>query len=147
MTDSYKNYNTTEYGDINGNGSEEPLIIEMNTGEGFKPIGNVEQQEGTDRSGAFQGTFDGRGHTLNNIYENREKLHVDIATGQGGTFDYEAGRIKRAPVLIQKIGMEWLWRLILEPKRIIRMSVLPVYVVKLFFSKDKTKGKFTNASL
>lgn len=73
MTDSYKNYNTTEYGDINGNGSEEPLIIEMNTGEGFKPIGNVEQQEGTDRSGAFQGTFDGRGHTLNNIYENREK--------------------------------------------------------------------------
>lgn len=81
------------------------------------------------------------------IYENRHKLKVDIATGQGGTFDYEAGRIKRAPVFIQKIGMEWLWRLILEPKRIIRMSVLPVYVLKLLFSKDKTKGKFTNASL
>lgn len=77
------------------------------------------------------------------IYNNRNKLKVDVATGQGGTFDYEAGRIKRAPVWIQKIGMEWLWRLILEPSRIVRMSVLPVYLVKLFFKKDKTKGSFS----
>lgn len=77
------------------------------------------------------------------IYNNRNKLKVDVATGQGGTFDYEAGRIKRAPVWIQKIGMEWLWRLALEPSRIVRMSVLPVYLVKLFFKKDKTKGSFS----
>lgn len=76
------------------------------------------------------------------IYNNRNRLEVDVATGQGGTFDYEAGRIKRAPKAIQKLGIEWLWRLILEPKRIIRMSVLPVYVVKLLFKRDKTKGKF-----
>ena len=62
--------------------------------------------------------------------------------GQGGTFDYEAGRIKRAPVFIQKIGMEWLWRLIREPKRIKRQLVLPVYLFKVIFAKDKTKGKF-----
>lgn len=77
------------------------------------------------------------------IYHHKDELKVDVATGQGGTFDYEAGRIKRAPVWIQKIGMEWLWRLSLEPIRIVRMSVLPVYVVKLFFKKDKTKGKFS----
>lgn len=76
------------------------------------------------------------------IYNHRNELQVDVATGQGGTFDYEAGRIKRAPVWIQKLGIEWLWRLCLEPKRIIRMMVLPVYVVKLLFKKDKTKGKF-----
>lgn len=76
------------------------------------------------------------------IYNHRNELKVDVATGQGGTFDYEAGRIKRAPVCIQKIGMEWFWRLCLEPKRIIRMSVLPIYLVKVFFKKDKTKGKF-----
>lgn len=76
------------------------------------------------------------------IYNHRNELKVDVATGQGGTFDYEAGRIKRAPVWIQKIGMEWLWRLCLEPKRIIRMSVLPIYLVRVFFKKDKTKGNF-----
>lgn len=62
--------------------------------------------------------------------------------GQGGTFDYEAGRIKRAPVFIQKMGMEWLWRLIREPKRIKRQLVLPIYLFKVIFAKDKTKGKF-----
>ena len=76
------------------------------------------------------------------IYENRDKLKVDIAAGQGGTFDYEAGTIKRAPVWMQKCGIEWLWRLINEPKRIKRMVVLPVFLFKVIFSKDVTKGKF-----
>ncbi|MCX4303517.1 MAG: WecB/TagA/CpsF family glycosyltransferase [Clostridia bacterium] len=76
------------------------------------------------------------------IYKNRDKLKVDIATGQGGTFDYEADNIKRAPVWMQKFGIEWLWRLIREPKRITRMIVLPVYLLKILFTKDITKGKF-----
>lgn len=74
------------------------------------------------------------------IYKNKDILKVDVATGQGGTFDYEAGRIKRAPKIIQKLGIEWLWRLALEPKRIIRMRVLPIYLLKVIFKKDKTKG-------
>lgn len=76
------------------------------------------------------------------IYDNRNKLKVDVAAGQGGTYDYEAGKIKRAPVFIQKIGMEWFWRLIREPSRIKRQLVLPVYLIKVLFAKDKTKGKF-----
>lgn len=76
------------------------------------------------------------------IYEHRNELSVDVATGQGGTYDYEAGRIKRAPVFIQKIGMEWFWRLCREPSRIKRQLVLPVYLFKVLFAKDKTKGKF-----
>lgn len=76
------------------------------------------------------------------IYKHKEELKVDVAAGQGGTFDYEAGRIKRAPKFIQKMGIEWIWRLIRQPKRIIRMSVLPVYVIKLLLKKDITKGKF-----
>lgn len=43
---------------------------------------------------------------------------------------------------IQKLGIEWLWRLIKEPSRIIRQMALPVYVLKLVFAKDKTRGKF-----
>lgn len=76
------------------------------------------------------------------IYENKDKLKVDIAAGQGGTFDYEAGNIKRAPVWMQKCGIEWLWRLIREPKRIKRMAVLPLYLLTILFTKDITKGKF-----
>ena len=76
------------------------------------------------------------------IYENKDRLKVDVAAGQGGTFDYEAGRIKRAPKVIQKLGIEWLWRLIRQPSRIGRMMVLPVYLVKIIFKKDKTKGKW-----
>lgn len=76
------------------------------------------------------------------IYKNKDKLKVDIAAGQGGTFDYEAGNIKRAPVWMQKCGIEWLWRLIREPKRIKRMAVLPLYLLTILFTKDITKGKF-----
>ena len=65
-------------------------------------------------------------------------LHLD----NGGTFDYEAGRIKRAPVLFQKLGMEWMWRLVREPKRIVRMIALPKYLIKVLFAKDKTRGRW-----
>lgn len=76
------------------------------------------------------------------IAKNQSKLKVDVAAGQGGTFDYEAGKIRRAPVFVQKIGMEWLWRLALQPSRIVRMVVLPLYLLKIIFTKDITKGKF-----
>lgn len=76
------------------------------------------------------------------IYKHKNELKVDVATGQGGTFDFEAGKIKRAPIFVQKIGMEWLWRLVKEPRRIKRQIVLPIYLLKILFAKDKTKGKF-----
>jgi len=47
--------------------------------------------------------------------------NVKLAMGVGGAFDFYAGKISRAPKWIQKIGLEWLWRLILEPKRIFRI--------------------------
>lgn len=76
------------------------------------------------------------------IYKNQSRLKVDIATGQGGTFDYEAGKIERAPKAFQNLGIEWLWRLVKEPKRIIRMMALPKYLITVLFKRDKTKGKF-----
>lgn len=56
------------------------------------------------------------------IIENMKKTPlVKIFMGVGGSFDFIAGKIDRAPVFIQKIGFEWLWRLIKEPKRIKRI--------------------------
>jgi len=76
------------------------------------------------------------------IEKHKHELKVDVAAGQGGTFDYEAGKIKRAPVMFQKLGIEWFWRLMLQPSRIFRMIVLPIYLMKIVFTKDITKGKF-----
>ncbi|MDP2934727.1 MAG: WecB/TagA/CpsF family glycosyltransferase [bacterium] len=56
------------------------------------------------------------------IHENLKKMpSVKLAIGVGGAFDFISGRIKRAPKFIQKISLEWLWRLIVEPKRIERV--------------------------
>ena len=76
------------------------------------------------------------------IEKHKNELKVDVAAGQGGTFDYEAGKIKRAPVIFQKLGIEWFWRLMLQPSRFFRMIVLPIYLMKITFTKDITKGKF-----
>ena len=76
------------------------------------------------------------------IQKHKDELQVDVAAGQGGTFDYEAGKIKRAPVIFQKLGIEWFWRLMLQPSRFFRMLVLPIYLMKIVFTKDITKGKF-----
>jgi N-acetylglucosaminyldiphosphoundecaprenol N-acetyl-beta-D-mannosaminyltransferase len=46
---------------------------------------------------------------------------VKMIVGVGGTFDYWAGNIRRAPKVFQALGMEWVWRLVQEPKRIGRI--------------------------
>ncbi len=52
------------------------------------------------------------------IDENLDKLNqVKIAMGVGGALDMISEKTKRAPILLRKIGLEWLWRLILEPSR------------------------------
>ncbi len=51
------------------------------------------------------------------IHRWREQLGVKFAMGVGGTFDIVAGKTKRAPVWMQKAGLEWLFRIIQEPRR------------------------------
>lgn len=52
----------------------------------------------------------------------KQDLHsVRIAMGVGGTFDFLAGKAKRAPKIFQSLGLEWLWRVMKEPKRIGRI--------------------------
>jgi N-acetylglucosaminyldiphosphoundecaprenol N-acetyl-beta-D-mannosaminyltransferase len=47
----------------------------------------------------------------------REQLGVTFVMGVGGTFDVVAGKVKRAPLWMQKWGLEWLYRVIQEPRR------------------------------
>ena len=71
---------------------------------------------------------------------NRGRLEVPVAIGVGGTLDFVAGRARRAPGPVQRIHLEWLWRLAMEPWRIRRMAVLPVYAVEVLRSSDGRPG-------
>ena len=51
------------------------------------------------------------------IYYNREELGVPISLGLGASFDFEAGNIKRAPKWMADHGLEWLFRITQDPKR------------------------------
>lgn len=66
------------------------------------------------------------------LERNLKKTGVKLGIGVGGTFDFLAGRKKRAPKFLQKIGLEWFWRLISEPKRINRQFALPKFVWQVF---------------
>ena len=50
----------------------------------------------------------------------KDDLGVDFVMGVGGTFDVVAGKVKRAPVWMQKSGLEWLFRLLQEPRRLFK---------------------------
>ena len=52
-----------------------------------------------------------------------------VAIGVGGTFDYLAGRARRAPGWMRRAGLEWLFRLFREPRRAGRMAALPLFLM------------------
>jgi N-acetylglucosaminyldiphosphoundecaprenol N-acetyl-beta-D-mannosaminyltransferase len=52
------------------------------------------------------------------IYEHYQEIRVPVTIGIGVGFSFAAGTIKRAPVWMQKAGLEWFWRLMMEPRRL-----------------------------
>jgi len=60
--------------------------------------------------------------------------NIRVAMGVGGTFDFISGKTRRAPKMIRTIGLEWLWRLILQPLRIGRILtavvVFPLLILR-----------------
>lgn len=69
------------------------------------------------------------------IYENRAKLNVSVLMGVGGCFDVWAGRLSRAPKGWQRLGLEWLYRVFQEPRRLVRVSAIPVFVGQISLIK------------
>lgn len=56
------------------------------------------------------------------IYENLSNMpHINVAMGVGGSFDFISNRIKRAPLFLRTLGLEWVYRLWQEPARIGRI--------------------------
>lgn len=70
------------------------------------------------------------------IAEHRRTLNAHVAMGVGGCFDVYAGNVKRAPVLFQRLGLEWFYRLMKEPSRIGRMMALPRFMFKVITTRN-----------
>ncbi|HLM84128.1 MAG TPA: WecB/TagA/CpsF family glycosyltransferase, partial [Candidatus Bathyarchaeia archaeon] len=72
------------------------------------------------------------------ISQNRAKFpRAKILVGVGGTFDFLTGKIRRAPRIFRFFGLEWLWRLSQEPKRIKRIWKAVVVFSMVATFKDK----------
>ncbi len=74
--------------------------------------------------------FAGLGSPAQEKWINRNYYAFDqgVFVGVGGSFDVLSGQVKRAPFLFQRLGLEWLYRLIREPYRWRRMMALPKFV-------------------
>ncbi len=76
------------------------------------------------------------------IYDNWAKLNIKIGLGVGIALDYSAGVMPRAPLWLRKIGLEWLYRLIREPRRLFwryfrGIVLFPLLCIKeLFTSRE-----------
>ena len=82
------------------------------------------------------------------IFKHLDQLSsVKVAVGVGGTFDFVAGTVARAPELMRNLGLEWLYRLIQEPgraKRIFNATV--IFSFSVLKNKVINKIKKTNAA-
>ena len=63
------------------------------------------------------------------IYDHLNDLDINVAIGLGGCLDVYAGNVKRAPQIFIKLGLEWFYRLVKEPKRFFRMLALPKFML------------------
>ncbi|MBD0384285.1 WecB/TagA/CpsF family glycosyltransferase [Paenibacillus sedimenti] len=71
------------------------------------------------------------------IAKYKEQLAVPVMMGVGGSFDVLSGKLKRAPLMFQKLRLEWFYRLLQEPWRYKRMLILPKFALKVMREKEK----------
>jgi N-acetylglucosaminyldiphosphoundecaprenol N-acetyl-beta-D-mannosaminyltransferase len=68
------------------------------------------------------------------IRATQDVIRARIAIGVGGSFDVFSGKAKRAPKIIQRMNMEWLWRLILNPSKLKKAKYLPIFAWRVLRS-------------
>lgn len=80
------------------------------------------------------------------IAENLAQLQVPICMGIGAAFDFLSGRIPRAPLFMQRIGMEWLYRLAREPRRLWKRYLLGNFIFLSHLTVAWLRMRFRPAS-
>jgi len=74
------------------------------------------------------------------IHRNLSRLPVAVAMGVGGAYDFLSGRQQRAPRAMQRMGLEWLYRLYREPWRWQRMLAIPRFIIQVLLKGRKKHG-------
>jgi N-acetylglucosaminyldiphosphoundecaprenol N-acetyl-beta-D-mannosaminyltransferase len=74
------------------------------------------------------------------IHRNLSRLPAAVAMGVGGAYDFLSGRQSRAPRAIQRMGLEWLYRLYREPWRWQRMLAIPRFILQVLLKGRKKYG-------
>ena len=72
----------------------------------------------------------------------RDAFNVPVIMGVGGSFDVLAGFVKRAPASWQKVGMEWSWRLLMEPRKLWRRYLVMNTLFLAHVARDTVKSRF-----
>ena len=70
------------------------------------------------------------------IYQNKGKLTGIVSMGVGGSLDVISGRLKRAPLWMQKAGLEWLFRTFQEPFRFKHITQIPLILFRAAISRS-----------
>lgn len=74
------------------------------------------------------------------IHQNLHRTGARVAIGVGGALDVYSGKVRRAPAVWQRLGLEWAYRLIQEPRRVRRMMALPRFVAAVLRQKRRKQG-------
>jgi N-acetylglucosaminyldiphosphoundecaprenol N-acetyl-beta-D-mannosaminyltransferase len=76
------------------------------------------------------------------LYSNRRRLRVKFAGAVGAVFDFYSGRVKRAHPFFQRLGLEWLERLVREPRRLWRRTFIstPVFVWRVLLERVRLRS-------
>ena len=103
-----------KYPKLNIVGMYSPPFRELDVAEDNEVIKNINESNA-------DFVWVGLGAPKQEIWMNKHRNKVgSIMIGVGAGFDYYAGRIKRAPILMQRLSLEWLFRLIQDPKRLFK---------------------------
>jgi N-acetylglucosaminyldiphosphoundecaprenol N-acetyl-beta-D-mannosaminyltransferase len=74
------------------------------------------------------------------IARNLERLNVPVCVQVGATLDFIAGRVRRAPLRLQKLGLEWAYRIWLEPRRLFPRYTRNAWFLLRMLARDLTPG-------
>jgi N-acetylglucosaminyldiphosphoundecaprenol N-acetyl-beta-D-mannosaminyltransferase len=75
------------------------------------------------------------------IVENKDKINAAVIMGIGAAFDFVSGRVKRAPIVFQKAGLEWLYRVYKEPRRLWKRYFIygPLFIKYVILNRNSRK--------
>lgn len=82
------------------------------------------------------------------IYRNRAKLQFDVALNIGATLDFVAGNVKRAPRWMSRCGLEWLYRITQDPKRLAKRYLIDdMQIFKIAWKYRKNVNKIATMDI